>query len=160
MDLNLPDLIGDAIVRELYLNNLKTKIIIVSRNKYLSQIQQLLDLDISGYVLKDQAAYQLNDALKSALEDKIFISPSIEEVLQRLGYIDNRKKPTSKKSRLQLTTRELEIAQKFSQGVSRESLANMLSISGSTVRVHLKNIVEKLALDNAEELMKMKSDFA
>ena len=47
-----------------------------------------------------------------------------------------------------LTTRELEILEILSQGYSNRKIAGKLEITDNTVKFHLKNIFEKIQVDN------------
>ena len=47
-----------------------------------------------------------------------------------------------------LTSRELEILEILSQGYSNRKIAGKLEISDNTVKFHLKNIFEKIQVDN------------
>jgi DNA-binding NarL/FixJ family response regulator len=51
-----------------------------------------------------------------------------------------------------LSRRELEIAELVSHGATNRELAAKLYISESTVKVHLKNILQKLKLKNRQQL--------
>ena len=47
-----------------------------------------------------------------------------------------------------LTSRELEILEILSQGYSNRKISGKLEISDNTVKFHLKNIYEKIQVDN------------
>lgn len=52
-----------------------------------------------------------------------------------------------------LTARELEIAQHFSDGLDYKTIAQAISLSPATVRTHLNNIYLKLSIDNKANLV-------
>ncbi|XIG14491.1 helix-turn-helix transcriptional regulator [Dehalogenimonas etheniformans] len=51
-----------------------------------------------------------------------------------------------------LSKRELEIAELVSQGATNKELASKLFISEHTVKVHVKNILQKLELKNRQQI--------
>jgi DNA-binding CsgD family transcriptional regulator len=51
-----------------------------------------------------------------------------------------------------LSKREMEIALLISQGATNKELASQLGISENTVKVHMKNILQKLELTNRQQL--------
>jgi DNA-binding CsgD family transcriptional regulator/small-conductance mechanosensitive channel len=51
-----------------------------------------------------------------------------------------------------LSKREIEIALLISQGATNKELANNLGISENTVKVHMRNILQKLELTNRQQL--------
>lgn len=52
-----------------------------------------------------------------------------------------------------LTPRELEVAQQFSNGLDYKTIAQALLLSPSTIRTHLNNIYLKLSIDNKASLV-------
>ena len=52
-----------------------------------------------------------------------------------------------------LTPREIEIVTMVAQGLRNRAIAERLSISEGTVKVHLHNIYEKLGVDGRLELV-------
>ena len=153
IDLNLPDLPGESIIRDIFLNNLETKVIVLSRQKYVPQISHLLKMNIKGYVNKDSAGRDLLKALDSAILDKVYISPRIKEIMRKMGYeIPNEIHRNLGDS---LTDREIEIVRMLIKGHDSNEIAHKLSISLPTVRVHTKNILKKLELDSLKDLAKI-----
>jgi DNA-binding CsgD family transcriptional regulator len=51
-----------------------------------------------------------------------------------------------------LSTRELEVAQQFAEGIDHKSIAQALSLSPSTIRTHINNIYTKLEINNKANL--------
>lgn len=156
IDLNLIELNGEAIVLNLFKSKIKTKIIILSRKKYLPQVSHLLKLGISAYIIKDDAAEELLSALDYIKEDKVYISSSIKDLMKITGYLG--KDIDLSISSNQLTDREKEITRMLSNGKSNDEIAKSLTISPATIRVHVSNILRKLALGNTRELVKAGSN--
>jgi DNA-binding NarL/FixJ family response regulator len=52
-----------------------------------------------------------------------------------------------------LTPREIEIVQLVAQGLRNKVIADRLSISEGTVKIHLHNIYEKIGVDGRLELV-------
>ena len=52
-----------------------------------------------------------------------------------------------------LTARELEVVRMIAEGLRNKAIAERLSISEGTVKIHLHNVYEKLGLDGRLELM-------
>jgi DNA-binding NarL/FixJ family response regulator len=57
-------------------------------------------------------------------------------------------RPSSRKSKSELTKRELQIADGCSRGLRNKEIAKQLGISEKTVKGHLNNILRKLQVDN------------
>jgi DNA-binding NarL/FixJ family response regulator len=56
--------------------------------------------------------------------------------------------PASTRTKRALTHREVEVLSLVTQGASNRGIAESLVISEHTVRAHLRNILDKLRLDN------------
>lgn len=154
IDLNLPDLSGEMIIRDLFLSDSKTKIIILSQQNYIPKISHLLSMGISAYVLKDNAAEELLEALKNVTQGKKYISPSIEELLEKMGHLKTNNDFNSLRSKL--TERELEVAQMICQEIDMKKIAETLFVAPVTVRVHVKNILNKMKLRTLNDIVKLK----
>ena len=154
IDLNLPDIPGEIIVNKLFLADVKTKIIILSHQKYIPQISHLITLGILAYVVKDNAAEELMVALESVASGQKYLSPAVKSLLIKTGQIKNEENFDINQS--SLTKREVEIAKMISKGKTNAQIAQILSLSKVTVRVHVKNISEKLGLKGLGDLSKIK----
>ena len=155
IDLNLPDMPGEMIIRDLFLSDSKTKIIVLSQQQYVPQISHLLSMNIGAYVLKDNAAGELLEAIEFVSRGERYLSPSIELLMGKMGHLTNKKGFHYLRS--QLTERELEIAQLICQGNDTKTIAERVSIAPVTVRVHLKNILTKMELKNVNDIIKLKN---
>jgi DNA-binding NarL/FixJ family response regulator len=68
------------------------------------------------------------------------------------GHAMQREAAMREASRI-LTPREIEIVRMIAQGLRNRVIAERLSISEGTVKIHLHNVYEKLGIDGRLELM-------
>lgn len=156
VDLSLPDIQGEVIIRDLFVEKSHTKIIVLTRESYIPQISHLLSLGIRGYILKDNAGRELMGALKSIDEDKTFISPAIRELLVKVGHVNIDSDSNPAHLAESLSQREQQVIRILSQGFDYKQIASKLGISPSTARVHIRNILTKLNLKEAREVIRLK----
>lgn len=156
LDLNLQDLPGELIVRDLFLNKIESKVIVLSRQKYIPQITHLIKLGVKGYVVKDEAADEILSTLEKVWAGETVVSQSIKKLLDQMGYSIDGSSPSFKKGTL--TEREKEIVIMLCKGLKSEVIASRLSVSPITVRVHTKNILKKLGLKSLSELSEVRDD--
>jgi len=89
-------------------------------------------------------------AIKTIREGGPYISKLLYQ--QVLGKVaDKSKKPTDSQS---LSRREIEVLQLFAEGKSNKETAELLSISQSTLRIHLSNIKRKLFIKTNTDLVR------
>ena len=116
---------------------------------FRSKIFEAIKAGAAGYLLKDDAATQLPEAIRNALNHNgAPMSPAIaRKTLQWLkegtspapaaaGAIDN------------LTEREQELLKLLVEGLDYKSIAARLHISPQTVRTHISRIYEKLHINS------------
>ncbi len=101
-----------------------------------------------GYLLKNLEPYQLYDLLESISRGEAPLSGAIaakilKEFAQPSSGSDDQPKVTD-----ELTARETTILQFVVEGLTNKEIATTLVISENTVKIHLRNILEKLHLQN------------
>jgi DNA-binding NarL/FixJ family response regulator len=108
----------------------------------------------SGYLLKEETAAFLVDAIRGAIEGKVYMSPAIarktlEFIRKSPAPAATRKtKPKPEPGSPGLSKRELEILEMLSKGHTYQSISSTLFLSEYTVQTHIKNIYSKLQVNN------------
>jgi DNA-binding NarL/FixJ family response regulator len=137
--LRTPDLCGVDAVKFIRAEFPKANIIILAERAGDSEIRRALENGACGFVLKDAPAEELLKAVRAVYRGKRFISPEIAEVLtDNLGSED-------------LTPAERRVVEMIVRGASNKEISAKLSITENTVKTHLKNIFDKLSVDDRTE---------
>jgi len=102
-----------------------------------------------GYLLKNAELDELVDAIRLVAGNEAIVSPAmatklLEEFRQSSGY-----RPDRELGKLSL--REREVLQLVTQGARNKEIAKKLFISETTVKAHLRSILEKLHVKNRAE---------
>jgi len=100
-------------------------------------------------VLKSAAREELLDAIKTVLDGRIFVTPSLSS--ERLERFED---PLQAAAVLRLSAREREVLQLIAEGHPTKQMAYILNISVKTVEFHRDNIKKKLGLRTIAELTK------
>jgi DNA-binding NarL/FixJ family response regulator len=101
-----------------------------------SLVIQAIQAGAIGYLLKDTEAPKLRQAIKAAAAGEVQLSPAAAAMLMR--------KVKAPRSPETLTERETEVLRQLARGKSNKEIANSLFISETTVKTHVKNIMQKL----------------
>ena len=153
LDLSMPSMLGLDVARKVSEKHKSCRIIILTKHTNIEYLKQLLHYKIAAYVLKDDAATDLVQAIQSVLKERIYISPKISEKLKSPELtsilLDKR---NSEKSLL--TYRELEIVKLIAEDKTTDEVAEILKISSKTVKAHRSNIFRKLNITSVTELVK------
>lgn len=151
LDLSMPKLNGLEVARRVKKAHPLIKIVILSMHEEEEYVLKMVRAGASGYLIKDSAAEQLIDAIRSAHAGKAFFSPEVARVLAE-SY---REVAPGKEDPLdRLNDREREVLQLVAEGHTNKAIAEMLFISVKTVDNHRTNLMRKLNVHNAAELVR------
>ena len=101
-----------------------------------------------GYLLKNLEPYQLFDMLEGVRRGEAAISGTVAaKILQEFRQLDQTMTPKPE-AKEELTPREIEVLERVVEGATNKEIATALSITENTVKIHLRNILQKLHLQN------------
>jgi RNA polymerase sigma factor (sigma-70 family) len=150
LDISMPRLNGLEATRKMAEKGLNTDVIFLSMYDDEGYIRRAIKTGASGYLLKEDAIEELEDAIDSVRKGFHYMSPPI---LSSLVEMTERGLKAIEPDVLdQLTSREREILQLIAEGNSNKEIAEILSRSVETVRTHRANLMEKLDVHSAEEI--------
>ncbi|MBN1699205.1 MAG: response regulator transcription factor [Spirochaetales bacterium] len=152
MDITMPGLNGidtTGIINERFP---EVKIIALSMHAHARFISGILEAGASGYLLKDCAFEELIAAVHMVYEGRMYLSPSITDVVVR-DYVRQKSK-TAGTAGIVLSIREREVLQLIAEGKSTKEIAAILYLSPKTVETHKRNIMEKTRISSIPELVK------
>lgn len=150
MDLSMPDMNGMEATREIKKRNPDIKIIVLTVHKTEEYIRATLAAGANGYVLKDATHTELKMAIRSVVEGKTYLSPSISDKI--IGGFLNGDVVQAKSTLEMLTHRERIILKLIAEGNQNKTIAVQLSISVKTVEKHRSNLMKKLNFHNTAAL--------
>ena len=152
LDISMPVLNGLEAAQRIRQILPAVKLVFLSQHRDPAYLRQTLKIGASGYVLKSQAAEELQLALAAVMRGEIFISPAFgEQVIARLW---NRSKEVSNET-VELTGRQREILQLIVEGRANKEIADCLQVSLKTVEFHRARLMNKLGARTAAELAKV-----
>lgn len=145
MDLNIPDLHGIELTRQIKRISPNSNIVIFTSYQDEDNILGALEAGATSYLLKNIPADQLVEALLHAQRGESMLHPLVAtKVLNVLIAPD----PLKHKITSQLTKRELQVLKLVASGLNNQEIAQKLFISISTAKAHVSNILGKLHLSD------------
>jgi DNA-binding NarL/FixJ family response regulator len=119
-----------------------------------SEVVEFVKAGVSGFILKDATIEDFLHTIRSVAEGKKVLPPSLTDSL--FSHIVEYAVQTGKADRLmkavRLTVREHEVVDLIARGMSNKEIARELNVALHTVKSHVHNTLEKLALHTRLEL--------
>lgn len=128
-----------------------TKLIFVTMHADTDYVRAAFEAGASGYVLKQSAVDELDQAIRAVLAGHQYITPLITKDLLDVFLSREALKPSGASS---LTMRQREVLQLLTEGRTAKDIANILKISSRTVEFHKAQIMDQLRLQSTAELIK------
>lgn len=139
VDLRLPDMSGHELTRQILAQSPNARIIILTSFEGDADIERALAAGARGYVVKGMVREELLGAIRAVHAGKKHVHGTVAEKLaEHLG---------SEK----LSERELQVLREMAAGKRNKEIGAELSIAEDTVKMHVKNILEKLQVSDRTE---------
>jgi DNA-binding NarL/FixJ family response regulator len=152
MDIAMPLLNGIEATAQIVKRHAQIGVIILSMYSDENYLVRALTAGAKGYLHKDSAEDDLVSAVQAVAQNKPFFSPAIAAKLFE-EYVQQLRKKGLDDSYDLLTEREKELFQLFAEGKSNKEVAALLDLSVYTVETHRSNLMQKLNLHSAVELV-------
>jgi len=148
VDIGFPDGSGIDLIQTLHAADPCLCILVISAWSTEEIILGALGAGATGYVLKERDDLEVTLSIRSVLRGGAPIDPFIaRRILKLLPATQQSRADTPPPSGV-LSTRESEILELVSQGLSNREIAEHLVISRYTVECHIKHIYRKLAVSS------------
>ncbi len=132
----------------------KCEIVVMDLIPVQAEIVEFVKAGVSGFILKDATIDDFLHTIRSVADGKKVLPPPLTGSLfsQIVEYAVHSGKADRLMKAVKLTKRELDVVNLISRGMSNKEIATELNIAIHTVKSHVHNILEKLALRSRLEL--------
>src|SRR5690606_9898749 len=155
LDIRMPEMNGLEAAAQLLNYAPETKAVILSMHDSEEYVLQALDAGAYGYLLKDTDKTEFVKALRQVYNGTKYFSGAVSNVLA--NRLLNAKPYTSKSSveedEYHLTKREKEILRMVIDGKHNKEIADASGKSVRTIETHRFNIMKKLGVNNAVDMV-------
>jgi len=150
MDIDMPKVNGLEATRIIKKEFPQISIIMLTVSDYDSALFEAIKSGASGYLLKNLEPADLFSTLEKIQHGEAVINGVLAtKILKEFSRLSEARE--NSRGIEPLTDRETEVLQHLVRGKDNKEIAQALSISPSTVKTHLQNIMEKLHLKNRLE---------
>ncbi len=144
MDMAMPGMDGAQTTQLVRQSHPKMQIIVLTSFQERDLVERAIQAGAIGYLLKNATAEELGDAIRSAFAGRPTLAQEATEVL--IQSAQNRSALGD-----DLTDREREVLGLMARGKTNPQIAEELTLSMSTVKFHIRNILSKLGAGNRAE---------
>ncbi len=147
MDLGLPYINGLEATKIIKKEYPDVKIIITTSHETEMEIFTALSIGANAYLIKDSCLNKIHTIIQSVNNGAIWIDPRLAQLTINVFKHQKEKKNASEEV-INLTEREKEVLKLLAHGLSNTQIAKELVISSHTAKVHVSNILSKLAVED------------
>ncbi len=144
MDVVMPELDGVEATRQILEHNPNVKVLALSSFQDSDSVNSMLKNGASGYILKHASIDELEYVIRTVNNgNNVIDSQLMQRIMQQT--------PAPSENDFHLSSREIEILKLIASGMSYSQVADHLTISMSTVKFHVSNILAKLGVETRNE---------
>jgi DNA-binding NarL/FixJ family response regulator len=154
MDLNMPELGGLAATRLISAEQPEAKVVVLTASEDDSDLFEAIKSGAQGYLFKNLASDEFFRLLEGVARGEPALTPGLARKL--LGEFARPPAPAAPavEGPQALTEREREVLDLLVQGItSNRDLAERLVVTENTVKYHLRNILDKLHVQNRAQVV-------
>jgi DNA-binding NarL/FixJ family response regulator len=151
LDLKMQDGHGLDVLRVLGADGRSCRTVILTAAMRDDELAAAMELGVAGIVLKESPPASLIDCVRDVHRGERRVD--VEALARAADAGRPRSVPLPGERMPALTPRETEIVRLVAQGLRNKELAQRLSITEGTVKIHLHNIYDKLGVDGRLELV-------
>jgi DNA-binding NarL/FixJ family response regulator len=153
MDISMPGLNGIDATRQIRQSVPAAKVIALTAHCDRSAVREILKAGAAGYVVKDSVFDEVEDALRSVMAGRVYLSPRIAGSVVE-NFVADQGSDGAAGVFARLSAREREVLQLMAEGKATKEVARALNVSVKTAETHRRAIMQKLDLYSVAELTK------
>jgi len=148
MDIRMPIMDGVLAAKSIKENQPNIKILMLTTFNDDTYIKQAMMYGADGYMLKNQGADKIVDAIRSVYQGHIVFDHQVRASL----FLEKDLIPKHQYCDFDITEREADILSLIGRGLSNKEIAESLFLSLGTVRNYVTNLLDKLDLRDRTQL--------
>ena len=160
LDLGLRSRSSLHLVKLVKKNYPSTKIITMDLIPMQADVFEFVEAGVSGFILKDATVKDFLKTIRAVANGSQVLPPNLTGSLfsQIVEHAVNGSKPSALLDSVRMTKRERQVIDLIADGASNKEIARQLHLSTYTVKSHVHNILEKLALNTRVQIAKYLHD--
>lgn len=149
VDIAMPGLNGLEATRRLLAQCPSTRVLMLSMHQNEEYVRQALRYGAAGYLLKDAAPLELEQAIGAVMRGEQYLSPAVAK-----GGAETAPRLRGQGADGELTARQREVLQLITEGNSTKQIARRLDLSVKTVDSHRMALMRQLGIHEVASLVR------
>jgi DNA-binding NarL/FixJ family response regulator len=148
LDIAMPKMSGLEALRLIKAKLPETRVVMLTVSDDEADLFEAIESGALGYLLKDLTADEFLEMLDGLQRDEAAMTRRMTtRLMKRFAALSHQQAEQVEG----LTQREVELLRLVARGMSNKAIAQTLSISENTVKYHMRNILQKLGVQNRTE---------
>ncbi|HBG58664.1 response regulator [Proteiniphilum sp. UBA1028] len=144
LDINLPDISGIDLCKEIKERYPETKIVVLSSFNEYAIVRRMFENGASGYVVKNAMPEEIIMSVEMVMDNKVFLCEEIDLLMRNRTH-----------NPVWLTPREKELLRFIVDGYTNPEIAEKMYLGVETINSYRKNLLVKLGAKNTAVLVRM-----
>jgi two-component system, NarL family, response regulator DegU len=156
LDLGLRNQNSLNLVKSIIKKFTSTRIIVMDLVPVHEEILEFVQAGVSGFILKDATVVDFLKTIRSVAKGDKVLPPHLTDSLfsQIVKHAVNGLKSSTLINSVRMTKREKQVIELIADGLTNKEIAQKLHLSTYTIKSHVHNILEKLALHTRVQIAK------
>ncbi len=155
VDLDLGDEDGLELIKNMKALSPELTVLVLSMHEERYYAERALRAGAKGYIMKEEAASKVLDAIKTVMSGKTWLSERERERIFGMMSSSPRDGGSPLASISSLSDRQLQIFKYIGKGLGTVEIAARLNLSSKTIDTHKEHIKEKLRCGTTQELRQL-----
>ncbi len=148
IDITMPKMDGLEALKQIKATIPKTRVVILTVSNEDKHLFAAIEMGADGYLLKDLDAQDFLEILEGVQRGEAAITRKMAaRLMQRVKDLAQQ----DSVDQVRLSQRELEVLHLLGEGLANRAIAQSLFVSENTIKYHVRNILQKLGVQNRTE---------
>jgi DNA-binding NarL/FixJ family response regulator len=147
LDIGLQDADCLALAETVQKEMADSQVIVMDLLPVHEELAQFVNAGVAGFILKDATFDDFIATIRSVADGQHVLPPRMTGTLfSQIARVSVERGRTAALEAVRMTPREREVIEAIALGMSNKEIAQRLSIATHTVKSHVRNVMDKLAL--------------